>query len=475
MKLTYSKAAIIIQLILLLFYAGDLFAEYIFLKDGKIIQGTIVADEANIIAAKVGAETKKYRRADIIRILYTDLTMGRVYIQKRDGTSVIAYIVDEDRAGYVCRKELYAPAEFTLKRSDVLFVAEKNPSGLKGEADMTFVKLAWFPPYDPVSVYNIYMKTGRRGKYEKAGNASKKEIIIENLKSNTEYYFIVKSVDRDGYESSPSNELKITTKNIPPLPPKDSFTEAKPDGNFLLTWPSAVDPDGTIKGYHLYKILNMKTSFLAIVSKTAYTVSAKEKFDRIFIKSFDNLNTESLDSTPTYFGPRPEINIAVQPIYAMPMQNFKKAAEYGYGVTLRCGMSNYYFTGLDLKLEASYIYFKGKDGFATPENSVDSIVLVPVLFSAGYSLYPFKALRISPAVYAGICYVQTRYTYFDIPSSAKKTVTDKAYEPVIGAGISVRWDIAPWFFGVSGDYRYIFEESRKIAFWTVGPFAGMKF
>jgi hypothetical protein len=473
MKYIYNNVAIIL-LLFCIFYAGSLNAEYIFMRDGKILQGTIVTDEANIIVARVGTETKKIPRANIIRILYTDLNMGKVYIQKRDGTSVIVHIVDEDRMNFVCRKDLYSPAEFTLKRSEVLFVAEKNPSGLQGQADMTWVKLSWFAPYDPVSVYNIYIKSGKNGKYEKIDHSSNKEITIEMLKSNTEYYFIVKSVDRDGYESTPSNELKITTKNIPPLPPKDSFVEAKPDGTFLLTWLDAVDPDGLIKGYKLYKILNMKTSLLATVAKTEYLISAQEGFDRIFIKSFDNYNTESLDCTPTYFGPRPEINISVQPLFAMPMQNFCKVARYGYGVTLRGGMSNYYFTGLDLKLEASYIYFKGREDFDIPESSVKNIVLIPALLSAGYSVYPFKALRISPAVYAGYCYVQGKYSHFDV-IDGKKIVTSTAYEPIIGAGISIRWDISPWFFGISADYRYIAEKSGNISYWSIGPVAGIKF
>ncbi|MBN2402155.1 MAG: fibronectin type III domain-containing protein [Spirochaetes bacterium] len=470
-----SRTAFIIILVFCIFYTGDIYAEYIFLKDGKIIQGTIIRDEANMIAARVGKETRKFRRSEIIRILYTDLNMGKVYIQKRDGTSIIVHIVDEDRTSYVCRKELYSPEEFTLKRSDVLFVAEKNPSGLQGQADMTWVKLTWFPPYDPVSVYNIYIREGRRGKYEKIDHTSNKEITIKGLKSNTEYYFIVKSVDRDNYESPPSNEIKLTTKNIPPLPPKDSFVEQKPDGSFILTWPAAVDPDGTIKEYKIYKIYDRKTSLFVTTTKTEYIVSLKEKFDRFFIKSIDNLNTESVDNTPFYFGPRPEINIAIQPVFAVPMGNLGKLVDYGYGVTLRGGLSNYYLSGLDLKLELSYIYFKGKSDFAAPENSLESIVLAPALLSAGYSFYPFKALRISPALYFGICYVQTNYTYFDIPSSSKKSVKDTAYEPVIGAGLSVRWDIAPWFVGISADYRYIFEESENIVYWSIGPFAGVRF
>jgi hypothetical protein len=468
----------IIYIIILIFCTltvAPLNAEYIFLRDGKIIEGTIITDEANLITAKVGKETKKFRRSEIIRILYTDLNMGKVYIQKRDGTSIIVHIVDEDRTSYVCRKELYSPEEFVLKRADVLFVAEKNPSGLQGQADMTWAKLTWFPPYDPVSKYNIYIKTGKNGKYEMVNDTPNKEIIIKNLKSNTEYYFIVKSVDRDNYESSPSNELKLTTKNIPPLLPASTFVEKISDGNYLARWENAVDPDGTIKNYKIYKVFNWQTTLMANVTKTEFVVSEKEDFNHIYIKSIDNLNTESVDSAYLFFPGRPEINYSIQPLIAMPLQNFSKVADYGYGATLRGGISNYFYEGLDLYLQASFIYFTGRSDYTTPENSVKNIILVPLTLSAGYSFYPYKAFRISPAVYTGYCYVQSKYSYFSLILSRKKTVTDRAYEPVIGAGLTIRWDVAPLFFGITADYRYIIEESGKTSYWSLGPAAGILF
>ncbi len=472
-----NRAAIIILLFICVFCTARLNAEYIFLRDGKIVQGTIITDEANLITARVGRETKKFRRSEIIRILYTDLNMGKVYIQKRDGTSIVVHIVDEDRTSYVCRKDLYSPVEFTLNRSDVLFVAEKNPSGLQGQSDTTWVKLTWFPPYDPVSKYNIYMKAWKSGKYEKVDDTSKKEITIKDLKSNTEYYFIVKSVDRDNYESSPSNELKLTTKNIPPLPPKDSSVEQNPDGSFIVKWTGAYDPDGMIKAYKIYKVLTLKSSLMATVTGAEFVIPANAKFDRIYITSIDNYNSESGDNAPVYFEQRPEVNFSIHPLAAFPMQNMRKAVKPGYGASLRAGISNYYYPGLDIKMELSYIYFKGKgrDNLAAPENSLNSIVLAPALLSAGYSFYPHKALHISPAVYAGVCLVNTKYTYFDIPASAKKSVNDTSYEPCFGAGLTIRWDIAPWFIGISADYRYIAEESGKIAYWSVSPCAGFKF
>jgi hypothetical protein len=58
-----------------------------------------------------------------MRILYTELKMGKVYVQKRNGESIIAYIVNEDRNQFTLRLDLYKPQEFNIKRNDILFIA----------------------------------------------------------------------------------------------------------------------------------------------------------------------------------------------------------------------------------------------------------------------------------------------------------------------------------------------------------------
>ncbi|PKL17116.1 MAG: hypothetical protein CVV49_12960, partial [Spirochaetae bacterium HGW-Spirochaetae-5] len=79
-------------------------AEAVFLKDGSIIDGTIISDAASSVTLRLAdKKTKQIPRSDIMRILYTELKMGKIYIQKRDGKGVVAYMVDEDRESYTFR------------------------------------------------------------------------------------------------------------------------------------------------------------------------------------------------------------------------------------------------------------------------------------------------------------------------------------------------------------------------------------
>ena len=154
-----------------------------------------------------------------MRTLYTNLNMSKLYIQKRNGESCVAFLVDEDRDDYLFRKELYRPVEFKVSRKEILFMSEKNPSALKGEPGPDEIKLSWLPPYGQVKVYKLYMKLKKNDEYRVVGTTRKTEITLTGLKTQTEYIFIVRAVDDTDYETSPSNEIKVMTKSKLPDPP----------------------------------------------------------------------------------------------------------------------------------------------------------------------------------------------------------------------------------------------------------------
>jgi hypothetical protein len=230
-------------------------SEHIFLKDGSIISGQVIRDGADSVTVRDSdKKTRDVKRSDIMRILYTELKMGRIYIQKRDGKVIVAHMVDEDRDSYTFRYDLYKPEEFTLKRSAVLFIAEKNPSGLQvvGDIGTDRVSLTWEPPYDKVKIYNVYIKKNEKDKYELADSTGGRSVTLKKLSSNTTYFLIVTSVDTTNYESSPSNELQVRTKNIPPDEPARVIYTPDPSGARKITWKPARDPDGTVVKYRIF-------------------------------------------------------------------------------------------------------------------------------------------------------------------------------------------------------------------------------
>lgn len=294
-----------VSVIFLVFFSLPLKAEFVFLKDGSIIEGTIIHDakETTTLRKKNGQE-KIIKRIDIMRILYTKLYMGKIYVQKRSGEGLEAYMVDEDQETYIFRKQLYKPDEFILKRKDVLFISQKNPSGLSGKAETDSVRLEWLPPYNRVKEYRIYMKIKKRKKFKQVGRSDDKKFVMEDLTSNTTYYFLVKAVDFQNYESLPSNQIKVTTLNIKPTAPENilRLNRYNKDGSTLevkMKWEQGSDPDGRVTGYHIYMETDKGYKKIGKTPKSQYAVKKLEsgKTHRFRIRSVDNLRDESVDSS----------------------------------------------------------------------------------------------------------------------------------------------------------------------------------
>src|SRR4030042_898474 len=124
----------ILALFILLTLYGKLSAEYIFLKNGCIVECKILDETPDVFTVRLKDGRKLvFLRNNIIRVLYTKFYMGKVYIYKMNGKVLEAYIVEEDQENYTVRTNISKPEEFTIKRIDVLFIARKKPAGLEGK------------------------------------------------------------------------------------------------------------------------------------------------------------------------------------------------------------------------------------------------------------------------------------------------------------------------------------------------------
>jgi hypothetical protein len=261
----YSTRIIIVTVIAVLAAVGcaPLYADHVFLKNGAIKDGSITNETAAFITVKTkDGKMITYKKSDVLRTLYTQLYMGKLHMNLVDGKVLECYIVDEDRDNYKIRMDINKPEEITIRRTDVLFMVRKNPSALTGIVSRKYADLAWNKPYNPVKYYKIYVKA-RDGALKQAGETRSTRFRLKGLNCNMDYTAVVTAVDRDNYESLPSNELPITTEKGKPSPPQHiRIAKMTSDKNEVYTahlaWDRAEDPcGGVINDYCIYlKVLD---------------------------------------------------------------------------------------------------------------------------------------------------------------------------------------------------------------------------
>ncbi len=424
-----------------------LMAEAVFLKDGSIIEGTIVADGAGSVTVRMNdRKRRKILRGDIMRILYTELKLGKIYVQKRDGKGIVAHIVDEDRESYTFRKELYSPAEFKLKRSEVLFMAEKNPSGLQVEGDVETdrVSLKWLPPYDEVKKYNLYIKKNDKDKYELIDSTGSRDITLKNLSSNTVYYMIVTAVDTGGYESSPGNELKITTKNVPPRKP-EGITRHIKKKKLTIKWRESSDPDGEVRGYNIYHRDDKEKKKIAEIKKPEYNVPGNVSVYKLEITAVDNLGSES--SEVRVLMPMQLVFSAAPAIFTFT-GDLGEMFDPGYGGTFTLGLRNLMFQNFEAGINAGCLTFKGID-----EMNTHSMTLIPATVYGGYHFRTGDWFSVFPFARIGGSYSKVKYTNVSIDK--EKTIID----PVVYAGVSFTAGGDHFTFSAGADYGFLYESA----------------
>ncbi len=212
MKQTNRAEILIAAAILTLMCASAAFAEHVFMKDGKIIQGKISLDKKESITLDLQGSTKRViARGDIVRILYSDEYLTKSLVQLTSGETIEGFIVQEKRTELTIRKKLTDPQEQVIKKDQVQYTAKKRPSQLTAQAITGGFFLKWNKPLGSLKKFVVYMK--KEGEeYSIAGESATPELRLRRgVKEGTAYRFMVRLVDEDNYESTPSNEITATS------------------------------------------------------------------------------------------------------------------------------------------------------------------------------------------------------------------------------------------------------------------------
>ena len=106
-------------LAMMLFSAHVLYAEYLYLNDGQVVQGKILSEDSESYIVETKYQRRKIKRSDVTRIMYGERKLERIYLLMRDGTKLDGYKVDEDAEKVIIREQENSPSEKTISKKDI--------------------------------------------------------------------------------------------------------------------------------------------------------------------------------------------------------------------------------------------------------------------------------------------------------------------------------------------------------------------
>lgn len=480
---------LVIFIIGLFLSSSCLFAEFIFTNDGMIYEGTIVSDKSNAIVLRKKSDGKRMRinQNNVMRVLYTNLYMGKIYVVKSYGKTVSCYMVDEDRDSYTFRKELYKPEEFKIPREDVLFIARGNPSRLKvkGESQSDKVFLEWHPPYPKTISYNIYIRKDGEKEFKLYGISKKRNAVILNLQPSTRYFAKVTAVNMQQEESESSNEIKFTTSNSAPSSPKKAIlkniSSSKKEPQYQVSWNQSVDVDGDVIAYRIY--INDENG-LKLVDEIKnsnpkddmkYTFNKGTIGNNIYISAVDNKNSES-DKLKIYVGKRKEFDLAASMIGVFPLGELQHLSDAGVGLNMRADFSNFLFNHFELGLNFQNVFFLPKEEYNEKYNDINNFSITTLSLYTGWSFYFLGKIRVMPLVHGGGTLLYLDYDHFVLSSSNVENEKQIMIRPIASVEIATRYDYSEnIFFESSFSATCIFGNEENYYYLGILLGAGYRF
>lgn len=452
-------------------------AEYIFKNDGSIIKGSIVKDYPDSLSLKGDdGNIIQVKRNEIMRIIYTELYTGKVYVRLTTGEIIEGYLVYEDRDDYFMRKELTKPDEFKIPRKKVMFIAHTNPTDVKGNPSTQHIIVTWSPPFKPAKFYRVYLRDvmGREENFTAAGETNEAAYTLKNLKKSWTYEVYVTAVSDTGEESLPSEKVTVSTL---PEPPENLMLgeELSPDGQkvtLTFKWKNVTDPESRVKSYTLYENeagekKKKGTSEGSEFVLKDFPAEGKHLFS---VVSVNDIFAES-DEVRTVYDAGYRIYARGMLTYIYPLGRMSDMATSGYGMLLDGGIS---WRRYNAGIETGILKFNGT-------KYIKSMMMIPFLLEADYLFYLSVPLpgsfSLRPALKAGWSYDSISYTVLKASNPLiSGTGSKSSLDPMTSLGVYARYDMGERIDVFCGfEYSSIFMKSGRLSFVSCSLGAGTVF
>jgi hypothetical protein len=148
------------------------------------------------------------------------------------------------------------------------------------------------------------------------------------------------------------------------------------------------------------------------------------------------------------------VSATVKAAYLMPMGDWKKLIDPGYGAMLEFCYNNLFQKGFKIGIETGYLYAPGKN------DSVKKETVIPVLAAFGYRIPAGTNFTIVPKLAAGCGYFTLTYK----PAGASEK-TKSELESMAKGGLSITYDLSKTIALEAGaEYGIVFEKDGRLPF-----------
>jgi fibronectin type 3 domain-containing protein len=386
-------------------------------------------------------------------------TFARVDVKLKDGKEFKTNLAAEDNDKYTFRDDINKAKEYTVRRSDVLFITDHYPSGLKGEGSFTDISLNWYYPYNKMEHFNIYLKKSTEDKYTLAGKAGSNSFKLKGLKGNMNYNIRVTGVNEAGIETAQSNEIIVTTLNSPPFSPTGLKVKQIKEGGTLVEWKAATDPDGTVVKYNINKLNIYKKEFLGDSKETNFNATEKIPAYKILVSAVDDKGAES---PPLYAIMLP---LSFTPGVVFPLEKFGFMYNVGFGGMLSFSARNLFFYNFEGGVSLGFYYLPGKDLQDEKNKKYNDFMLVPAYLYAGYNIGIAAGFCLKPVISIGGAYLDVKYFDRNKTISEGRDIHMQIFEISFKAGITAEYRFENSLSVTLGcEYGAIIEKSGLLHF-----------
>ncbi len=123
-------------------------AEYIFIKDGSIIEGAITGQTEHTVSVSLSQGGKRtIANSTIIRTLYRNDFLYRQSVKLYSGETFRGFLVDETQDAYKFRTELFSTSERIVKKDSVIYLQKKELYSLEGVKEKEYSILDFTPVF----------------------------------------------------------------------------------------------------------------------------------------------------------------------------------------------------------------------------------------------------------------------------------------------------------------------------------------